>query len=177
MKEIWKDVKGYEGRYKASSLGRIKSLKYGVFGPDYGKEKILNPVKMKKGYMRVSFKDRKILVHRLVAEAFGIIKNHSYKKPVQINHIDGDKTNNKIDNLEACNQSDNMKHAFKIGLKKPFRGESNGHSVYKEETIKKIIVMSRAGFKRKQIQICLGLKKSIVRDVLSKKSWAHLNHG
>lgn len=121
MIEKWKPVKGYEGLYEVSSLGRIKSLSKRV---DSGKchrsysEKILKPGKDCNGYLRVSLSNFNHLahthkVHRLVAEAF--IDNP--EKLPEVNHIDGNKANNSIDNLEWISASDNLKHAYKNGLK------------------------------------------------------------
>lgn len=111
--EIWKDIAGYEGFYKISNLGKIKSLpRKGV------KEKILNPSKNNRGYLRVGLsakgKVRYDSIHRLVAETF--IENP--KKMPEVNHIDGNKLNNNIENLEWVTKSENEKHAYKIGLRK-----------------------------------------------------------
>lgn len=98
MKEIWKDVKGYEGLYQISNTGRIKSLNY----RHTGKEKILRPDTTKKGYLRVALcKDGKIKnfrINRLVALHF--IPNPNNLP--QVNHKDEDKTNNYVENLEWC---------------------------------------------------------------------------
>lgn len=121
MIEKWKPVKGYEGLYEVSSLGRIKSLSKRV---DSGKchrsypEKILKPGKDSKGYLRVvlsdyNHKSHTYKLHRLVAEAF--IPNP--KKLPEVNHIDGNKANDSVDNLEWIGRSDNLKHAYKNALK------------------------------------------------------------
>lgn len=93
--EIWRDITGYEGLYQVSNKGKIKSL-------HYGKEKILKPRKVKKGYLSISLhkdnKSRSFRVHRLVGKEF--IPN-PYNLP-QINHIDEIKTNNCVENLEWC---------------------------------------------------------------------------
>jgi len=106
MEEIWKDVKGYEGLYKVSNFGRVKSLKYGM-------ERIL---KTGKGsyYLTVSlYFDNKLKtakVHRLVAMAF--IENPD-NKPF-VNHLDEDKYNNNVNNLEWVTHKENMNYGTRI---------------------------------------------------------------
>lgn len=116
--ETWKDIKNYEELYQISNYGRVKSFyKNGNF-------KILKGA-IKKGYHQVALaKNKKIIyknVHRLVAETF--IPN-TENKP-QVNHIDGNKLNNKANNLEWCTGSENMIHAYKHGLEKPLYAKEN----------------------------------------------------
>lgn len=112
MKEIWKDVKNYEGLYQVSNLGNIKSSKREGSAGGFIKSLLTN------GYYSVNLwksgKAKMKRIHRLVCEAF--IENTDNKP--QINHINGNKLNNRIDNLEWATQSENMKHAYKIGLTK-----------------------------------------------------------
>lgn len=75
--------------------------------------KVLKPFSDSKGYQQVELKGTKYLMHRLIAEAFVRGKSDIHN---QINHIDGDRRNNAADNLERCDQSHNMKHAFRTGL-------------------------------------------------------------
>lgn len=106
MKEEWKDIKGYEGRYMVSNFGRVKSMKY----------RHHNTVEILKqdnnlGYKRVCLytkngKRKRIKVHRLVAEAF-IPNPNNY---LYINHKDENKNNNRVDNLEWCTQSYNINY-------------------------------------------------------------------
>lgn len=101
MKEIWRDVKGYEGQYQVSTWGNVRNTQ--------GKNIFQEP--NHKGYPRVKlFKDGKKKnkrVNRLVAEAF--IPNPDNLP--QVNHRDGNKKNNSFSNLEWVTQEDNLKHA------------------------------------------------------------------
>lgn len=118
--EIWKPIKGYEGIYEVSNLGRIKSLERKVYADfKFGKtrtykERILKPG-IVNGYQQVKLRDNSnkiVYVHRLVAETF-INNPNNYKT---INHIDGNKQNNCVDNLEWCTQKENVRHAWETGL-------------------------------------------------------------
>jgi hypothetical protein len=120
--EIWKDITGYEGLYQVSNLGRVKSLprERKTYGKRTYKTKslLMDAPISEKGYLRVCLskdgKQRSYFVHRLVAVAFLDNKN-SY--PV-VNHINGNKLDNRIENLEFCTQSHNVKEAYRIGLEK-----------------------------------------------------------
>lgn len=101
MDEIWKDVVGYEGSYKVSNLGRIKSNIYTI-------PRLMNPTDNGNGYMIIGlWKDSKRknhYVHRLVAEAF-VENPKGYK---YVNHLDQNKMNNNASNLEWCTQRENV---------------------------------------------------------------------
>lgn len=139
MKELWKDIKGYEGCYQVSNLGRIKSLDRmtnNQYGEYFMKGRILkNSIIKDKGYCRVSLNNGngKISkrVHRLVAEAF--IPNPENKP--EVNHKDGNKLNNCVSNLEWCTNKENIEHSIRTGLKKHCNGCSNSSSKFTEEDI------------------------------------------
>ena len=110
--ETWKSVKGYEGLYEVSNLGNVRSLRYNNTNK-------ISPLKVyieKAGYARVSLskngKSKNKRIHRLVAEAF--IPNMNSLP--QVNHIDGNKLNNNVKNLEWCSASRNQKHKYEMGL-------------------------------------------------------------
>lgn len=106
MEEIWKDIKGYEGLYQVSNLGRVKSLGNG--NSNNSKRRILKTYKQKSGHLRIRLNKngvcKKYLVHRLVYEAF----NGEIPEGMVINHIDEIPWNNIIDNLMACTQKNNV---------------------------------------------------------------------
>lgn len=120
MTEIWRDIQGYEGRYQISSLGRVKSLSRNVnnhTGHIKLNECILKQRTDYKGYMRIDIRDNTGVrhyfgIHRLVAQAF--IPNPNNKP--QVNHINGNKADNRLENLEWCTNSENQKHAYRTGL-------------------------------------------------------------
>tara|TARA_R110000796_G_scaffold171070_3_gene288036 strand:+ start:63 stop:584 length:522 start_codon:yes stop_codon:yes gene_type:complete len=120
MEEIWKDIKDYEGIYQVSNLGNVKSLGRVVLRKNDTKiklkEKILKPGKSKSGYLIISLyknkRGKSHIVHRLIINTFIPCLD---KK--EVNHIDGDKSNNKLDNLEWCDRSYNIKHAYDNNLK------------------------------------------------------------
>lgn len=121
--EIWKDIPGYEGKYQASTLGRIKSLPKKVAcrgGYRTTTERIMKIHEKYRGgspcYLSVDLgKGNSHTIHRLVAITF--LPNP--KNLPQINHKDGNKWNNRLENLEWCTGSENMQHAYKIGLQTP----------------------------------------------------------
>lgn len=104
MEEIWRDIEGYEGKYKVSNTGQVWSKR---------SNKTLIPVTETRGYLRVTLckngKCRAFRIHRLVAVAF--INNPENKK--QVNHIDECKTNNSTTNLEWCTNKENNSYGTK----------------------------------------------------------------
>jgi hypothetical protein len=111
MDEIWKDIKGYEGKYQISNFGRVKSLKR-----DYRhKDRILKPLPKEKEYVRVHLMDKGneewAYVHRIVAETF-IEKKEGCDI---VNHLDNNPSNNNVNNLEWTTYKGNIQHAMKQG--------------------------------------------------------------
>lgn len=172
-KEIWKDIAGFEGYYQVSNLGRVRSLDRLIKrknGHHKRKGKILAQSSDKKGYKRLQLhkngmKSHK--VHRLVASAF----IESYCQNLQINHIDGDKSNNNLCNLEWVTPEQNTKHALKTGLISI--GEKSKHS--KIDEIQALTILTMPANKRKQLQETYGLSLSAIQHIQHGRSWKHLN--
>lgn len=166
--EIWKDVVGYEGLYQVSNFGRIKSLEsiyeymqQGVRAFRKKKELIVKQVLTNSGYyvtcLHKKGKLRQRLTHRLVAQAF--IPN-TENKP-QINHIDGNKLNKRVENLEWSTGSENIIHAHKTGLfknQKPIIQLKDGIVIACYESIADI--NRKTGFTRKNVRNALNGKTS-----------------
>lgn len=122
--EVWKPIPGYEGIYEASNYGRIISLDRVVESVHQGKSikrhikgKLLSQGVDRGGYNFVVLQNhskRTMLVHRIVAELF----LPSCDGTLQVNHIDGNKQNNSVENLEYCTASENIRHAIDTGLNK-----------------------------------------------------------
>lgn len=129
--EEWRDVVGYEGLYQVSNYGRMKSL-------IWNGGRLINPCLHTGGYMLVGLykngKRKNHFVHVLVAKAF--VPN-PFIKP-QVNHIDGDKTNNQVENLEWVTGSENSRHAQRIGLIKYEMGSTHKNSKLTAEQVRYI---------------------------------------
>lgn len=127
MKEEWKDIRGYEGLYQVSSLGRVRSMDRWLTyiqtnqHDKVGKEvhqlfpgKILSPRKTRAGYLRVQLMNKDYYIHRLVCANF----IRPLKPKEEINHKDGNKQNNHLNNLEIVSRVENQNHAVEHGLNK-----------------------------------------------------------
>ena len=151
MQEIFKDIKGYEGKYQVSNHGNVKSLNY----HRTGKERLLKPTLQTTGYLYVSlFKPlKRFQIHRLVANAF--IPNPNNLPCV--NHKDEDKTNNHVDNLEWCTQLYNINYgngiikSCKKRCKKVYQYTIEGKFIKEFESIKEC---ERNGFNQGNIVSC-----------------------
>lgn len=118
MKEIWKPIPDYEGFYEASNLGNIRSVKRSTTRGRILKQHIGK----RNGYCHVSLSKHNVIVtrrvHKLVYMAFhpDIYLPKGYDKRYTLDHVDGDKTNNRLDNLELCSQSENQLRAYRLGI-------------------------------------------------------------
>ena len=118
MKEIWKDVPNYEGIYQVSNLGRIKSLYFtsNIYKKKFYKEKILKPKKGKDNNLRIElWKDKKhktVLLHRLIATTF---LENLIDTNMTVNHKNGNKLDNRVENLEWLSRADNIRYGFQNG--------------------------------------------------------------
>lgn len=161
-KEIWKPLKIYNGEYAVSSFGRVMSLKR-------GKKTILKTAKSTGGYLKVNLyfekKQHTKTVHRLVAIGFNVIRNG-----LEINHIDGNKLNNYLKNLEACTKSHNLSHRFKIGISS-HNGELNPAAKINMKIANEIRREVSCGKTHLFISRKYDLSGMQVRNIINNKCW------
>lgn len=176
--EQWKKIEEFNYEYEISSYGRIKSVENVIVrgnGWKYTrKSKILKP-SVSGGYLRgavcVNKKMIPYKIHRLVALAF--IPNNENKK--EVNHIDGNKLNNHVENLEWCTRQENIEHCILNKLQKPFKGEEIGNSKLLEFQVIEIRnkfkprVYSRAKLAKEY-----NVSEATIKDILYKRTWIHL---
>lgn len=172
---MWKPVAGYEGVYKVSDCGEVKSLDRVTFDGRKLKGKPRIAEVAKNGYSRMLLwsgdKSNKCLVHRLVAQAF--IPNPDSKP--QVNHIDGNKLNNHADNLEWATGSENQAHAVRTGLRSIQVGEQASQA--KLTQLEALDVLTRIANGARDIDVvrATGFNRATINDIRHRRTWKHLS--
>lgn len=173
--EIWVSAPGHEAHYRVSNLGRIKSLerhkamKNGVTRIFRGKLLTSRYAKNNGVYIMVELDGRMQSLHRLIAAAF----LGPAAPGMQINHINGDKTDNRVDNLEYVTPAENSRHAYATGLAKGPIGRQPVNTVLTAEDVRYIRSMKG---KKTQVALAeeLGCSKSTVGHAMTGRNWASL---
>lgn len=160
--EVWKNI---ENDYRVSNLGNVESFKYGSWRP-------MKKTKLKRGYLYVGLcfnnKVKNKYVHRLVAQYF--IENPLNK--LTVNHINGNKEDNRVENLEWATQSENNKHSYDSGIKKPTNqlGSKNGNAKLTDEQIKEIrLLWENGGITKTKIGLMYNVCNSHICNIINRK--------
>lgn len=176
MEEIWKDIDGYEGLYQVSNLGRVRSLDRVVVYSN-GREclhkgKIINNHDNGHGYRYITLtnggKRKNHYVHRIVAEAF-IINEDCLP---EVNHIDNDRSNNDITNLEWCSKKENMNHMIKQD--RQIKGSDVHCSKLNEEKVIEIRKLISQGESYGSIADKFNICKQTISNIKLHKIWKHV---
>lgn len=132
-------------------------------------------IKQRSGYFYVELfknnKAKRYLVHRLVAKAF--IPNPENKP--QVNHKDGNKTNNHVSNLEWVTNSENQLHAFSMGLQSDRKGENNNWTSLSDEDVEEICSLMEQGYRNKEIRLKYQVSSDILKNIRSGRGWKHIS--
>lgn len=170
------NVKGYEAFYEVSDKGRVRSLDRIVSKDRHIKGRVLKSTLNNDGYpmivMSVDNAQKTIAVHRLVATSW---LRSGMKKGYQVNHIDGDKTNNHLENLEWVTASRNVIHSLELGLRVMAKGEERPSSKYNERIVRNILSLYYKDIMLpKEIGTLLGIHEKYVVLLYKGKRWRHV---
>jgi len=156
-----KEIRGLEGRYSVNEEGDVFSHRRGIK---------LKPRLVSARYYYVTLTGKGRLVHRLVAEAF--LPNY-LEKP-QVNHIDGNKLNNHISNLEMATAKENTLHSFKTGLQVSLKGENRWNAKLTNEDVTIIKSLLLKGEKGVSIAKKFGVGRNAISKIKLGKQWSHV---
>ena len=157
--EEWRSIKDYEGYYEVSNKGRVRS-----------KYRILKPQLQANGYYSVRLSKNNIVqmkrVHRLVAETF--IANPCNRN--QVNHIDGNKLNNNVENLEWVTPSENTQHSYDNNLQKKPVGVLNSQAKLNWEKVREIRAL-KDKYSRKELAQLFNVSVGTIGDIINERTW------
>lgn len=167
--ETWKAIVGAEGRYEVSDQGRIRRV---LAGKATRVGRILKlHVRPKDNRvaitLRVNGANKSNSVHRLVAESF----IGPCPPGKEVNHLDGDPANNKVENLEYVSRRENMQHAFKLGLVSVAQGEEHH---FAQLTTEQAIIIRHCSAPVRMMARVFGVSRSTISNVKKCRTWKHI---
>ena len=170
--EMWRDINDFDG-YEVSNFGNVRGkdrLRKGRHGLRLTNGQPMKQVFNKKGYPEVRFRKEGThtkLIHRLVAKAF--VPNRDNKS--QVNHIDGNKLNNRADNLEWVNNSENQLHAYKLGLQPSRAGENNSKAKITDKDVTLLKELYNSGKNIVEVSKTMNISLDSTRQIIYGRTW------
>lgn len=172
VEEIWKDIEGYEGLYQVSDMGRVKSFPRP--GTRTMKPRILKLSIEKKGYVKLNLRKnnrvKTVRIHRLVALSF--LLNPENKRVV--NHVDSDRSNNMLENLEWATQSENIIHGYQHGNIEYKNGSMGNGAKLTETDIPAIRSWLSKGWTQKRVAVLFRISESGIGKISRGEIWNHV---
>ena len=176
--EIWKDIKGYEGLYQVSNLGRVKSLeRYRKNGKNKGyikPETILKPLIDSSDYLFVILQIDCLKKHLRINRQVAL---HFIPNPLnlpEVNHLFGDKSDNRACVLEWSTHSENMKHAFRTGLRIGLKGEKNPKCKLTKKIVNEIRDKFKTGnYTKLKLSKEYNISDAQIGNIVRFKMWNH----
>lgn len=172
MTEIWKDIDEYDGVYQVSSFGSIRNTGIGI-----SSAKILKPHLGTTGYYYVNLsKKSKVKLHKIHRTVARHFLTFNTAKNI-VNHIDGNKLNNYVSNLEWCTSTENNRHARVLGLAVDVKGEQCGKSKFSN---KEVLLMRSlcpddwTAQHLKTLAIQFNTSHQNVRAIINRQAWKHI---
>lgn len=174
--EIWKTIPNYS-RYEISNMGRIRSMNY----KNSGKTVVLKPATEKaprNAYLKTMIQSDEgkyttIKIHRMVMLAF------AGNSDLVVNHIDGNKLNNQLTNLEYCTHQENIQHSFRMGFQINKKGQDHNNAKLSEQDVLEIREYAKnhaPRYGREALAKKYGVSSAHIKDVVTKRrgSWSHI---
>ncbi len=173
MAERWKAVRGYMGIYEVSDIGNVRRIAPWCDGRKTKPKPMFAPYKGRYNRVILQFDGRKrqFPVHRLVYEAF----REEIPSGLEINHINGIKHDNRLENLEAITHAENNRHALDV-LKRPVPyGSKHWKSKLSEDEVRQIILMTGMGAKGSHLAKLFNVSATTISEIFHGKMWKHVH--